>query len=142
MAKKPASKDDNVRVAIKRFLEEKPKATLRSMKKIMSEFNGTPSLVIEDENGVKSTDYEAFEKMLYIGAQQIDHSLTEDALETIQDIIDMDSLQDAMAAVMDFMRMTISPAVIPQGMETSAEESDPASEEKPEDEGDESKNVP
>lgn len=103
-------------VAIDKFINETPKAKLKSMKRIISEFDGLPTQ-ITDESG--TLQFDTIGKLITIGMQQIDPTLTD---EEAEDVIDMDNIQAAIQATTHFMTMRVPDSVIPPEMSEAAEE--------------------
>lgn len=111
-------KETKVEEAVARFIAEKPKATLKSLKLIVSEFNGLPTKVIDEEGNI---DFDTVGTLITIGVQQIDNSVTTDEVENA---INMDNLQEALQAATNFIMMTIPAGVIPPEMGADTEDDD------------------
>jgi hypothetical protein len=102
---------DKVKMAIDTFIERQPKATLRTMKNIVSEFDGIPTNIVDPETG--NLNFDILGRLIAIGVQQVDHSIT---LEDVEDNIDMDNLHGAMQAATNFITMTLPPGLVPDEM--------------------------
>ena len=118
MTKPKVAKGTGAKAAIDKFINDTPKAKLKSMKRIMSEFDGLPTQITDDTGALQ---FDTIGKLIIVGMQQIDPTLTDDEAE---DAIDMDNLQQAIQATTYFMTMTVPEGVIPPEMSTAAEESE------------------
>jgi len=119
--------------ALDQFVADKPKAKLRSMKRIIQEIGEIPTNFIEyaesdteRENG--TVNFELLGQMAIIGVGQIAPDLPADDIE---DAIDLDNIYDVMQAVQAFMTMTVPDGVIPPEMtEETGDEADSEGDEK------------
>jgi hypothetical protein len=122
MPKNQATKDPLVKAkaALETFITTKPKASLRSMKEIVSVFNGIPNRIADEEGNL---DFDAIANLIAIGVRQIDNTVTADEVESV---VNMDNIQEAIQAATNFMTMTVPEGVVPVDAEDKADDQEPA----------------
>ncbi len=111
---KDGKSKEAIRQAIMDVLELKPKATLRSLKTMSAVEGGVSGLLIsgvvtEDSN----IDYGRMATLFTYAAKQLNPNVTED---DVLDIIDLDHVHEAMAAIREFYMITIPEGLIPPEM--------------------------
>ena len=117
---KDGKSKEAIRQAIMDVLELKPKATLRSLKTMSAVEGGVNSLLIsgmvtEDS----SIDYGRVATLFTYAAKQLNPNVTED---DVLDIIDLDTIHEAMVVINRFYSLIIPEGLIPPEM--LAEESE------------------
>lgn len=99
------------KAAIEKFCTDKPKASLRTMKEIVSEFDGIPTNIVDVESG--NLNFDVLGRLIAIGVRQVEPTVTN---EQVEELVDMDNLHEAMQAATNLITMEIPEGVIPDEM--------------------------
>ena len=100
---------ERARIAVAKFLDDTPKATLKTMKTIITRFGDIPSKIIGDDGAL---EYNIISQLIFAGVSQIDQAVTQDEMENA---IDMGNIEKAIKATTYFLQMRISDALVPVG---------------------------